>query len=107
MNHQNKLQVNQVLPALAARAEFGRVLDLAQQGNRLLINRHGVPTAIIIGIEDYLLTVLEQPELLTSLHKKAQVAGLDHLTLEEIDQEIKAVRTQSKSSNRWHVSENS
>lgn len=97
MNIQNKLQINQVIPAFAARAGFSKVLDKADEGNRVLISRNGVPAAIIIGIEDYLTTVLEQPELLNAFHKKARAAGLDRLTLEEIDQEIEAVRTKSES----------
>jgi hypothetical protein len=52
----------------------------------------GEAKAIILGVEDYLRTIVETPESLSTLQEQAKKSGVDKLTLEEIEKEINAVR---------------
>ncbi|MEW6381352.1 MAG: hypothetical protein AB1611_17355 [bacterium] len=46
----------------------------------------------ILSVEDYLRNIINQPTILTEIQLSAQEAGLDRMTDEEIDAEIKAYR---------------
>jgi hypothetical protein len=43
-------------------------------------------------VEDYLRTIVETPDSLSTLQKETQKSGADKLTLEETEKEIDAVR---------------
>jgi len=86
--------VTKSISALIARTQLGQILErVSQKKDRFLISKRGEAKAVILGVEDYLKNVVKQPEALTKLQKWAEKAGTNKLTLEEIDQEIKAFRS--------------
>ncbi len=87
------LQDIKTIPAFIARTHLGQVLEKATKDNdRFLISRRGQISAVIMGIENYLLNIIKQPEIITKLQKQAIKSRVSKLTLEEIDQEIATVR---------------
>jgi hypothetical protein len=60
------------------------------------VTRNGEATAVILGVEDFLATVVKTPTSLTALQKQATQSGASKLTLEEIEAEIAAVRREKK-----------
>jgi hypothetical protein len=47
---------------------------------------------VILGVEDYMQNFIKTPSFLVEIQKQAAKAGLDKMTAEEIDEEIKAAR---------------
>lgn len=81
------------IPALTARMHFGQIMEkISKNHQRFLVNRRGTPTLVMLSVEDYLTNILKEPELLKELHKKTRTTGVDRITMEEIDQEVAAVR---------------
>ncbi len=81
------------VPAFIARTQFGQILERVSQNNeRFLITKKGEAKAIILGVEDFLRSIVETPQSLFALQEEAQKSGADKLTLEEIEKEISAVR---------------
>ena len=88
----NKL-VTKSLPAFIARTQFGQILErVSQNRERFLVTKKGEAKAVILGIEDFLQAVVKTPKSLAALQEQAKKRGLDKLTLEEIEEEIAAVR---------------
>ena len=62
---------------------------------RLWVEQNGEPTAVLMDAEeyyDYLDKILPVPESLRKLQEEAAQKGLNQITNEEIDAEIRAVR---------------
>lgn len=94
MKIKEDFNVTKSISALIARTQLGQILErVSQKKDRFLISKRGEAKAVILGVEDYLKNVVKQPEALTKLQKWAEKAGTNKLTLEEIDQEIKAFRS--------------
>ena len=88
--------MTKLIDALSARTNFGNLMEQAEKQNlRFLVSRRGKPKVVILSVEDYLKNIIKQPEILTSIQISAQKAGLDQVSHEEIQTEIKAYR-QSK-----------
>lgn len=87
------LKITKAISALIARTQLGQILErVSENKERFLIKKRGKPTAVILGIEDYLKNVIKQPEVLMKLQEQAKKSGANRMTLEEIEEEIKAVR---------------
>lgn len=85
--------MTQTISALVARTQLGQILKrVSKNKDRFLVSRKGEPTAVILGVEDYLNSVVKQPKILTKLQKHAKKTGANKLTLEEINKEIKAFK---------------
>jgi prevent-host-death family protein len=81
------------IPAFIARTQFGQILERVSQNNeRFLITKKGEAKAIILGVEDFLRSIVKTPESLSMLQEQARKSGADKLTLEAIEKEIEAVR---------------
>ena len=81
------------VPAFIARTQFGQILNrVAQNRERFVVTRKGEATAVILGIEDFLQTVVKPSPELAAVQEAAKKSGTDKLTLEEIEAEIEAVR---------------
>jgi prevent-host-death family protein len=53
------------VPAFIARTQFGQILERASKNKeRFLVTKKGEAKAIILGVEDYLRTIVETPESL-------------------------------------------
>ena len=94
MKIKDDLKITQSVSALMARTQLGQILErVSKNKDRFLVSKRGEAKAVILGVEDYLRNVIKQPGELTKLQKQAEKTGTNKLTLEEIDQEIKAFRS--------------
>jgi prevent-host-death family protein len=58
----------------------------------LVIEKRGVPKAVLIGIRDYVRLAAPEPEVLKAIGEESRRKGTDKLTSRQIDQAIKAAR---------------
>ena len=79
--------------ALLARTQFGQILErVSRNRERFVVTKKGKATAVILGLEDFMESTVQTPESLAALQEQAKTAGMDALSLEEIEREIQAVR---------------
>src|ERR1035437_8861695 len=82
-----------VVSALSARTGFGELLRRVEDEHRsLVIEKRGVPKAVLIGIRDYVRLAAPEPEVLKVIGEESRRKGTDKLSSPEIDQVIKATR---------------
>ena len=86
---------NIVVSALSARTGFGALLRRVEDEHRsLVIEKRGVPKAVLIGIRDYVRLAAPEPEVLKAIGEESRRKGTDKFTSRQIDQVIKAARAQ-------------
>lgn len=86
-----------VVSALKARTGFGKLLRLVEDENRsLVIEKRGTPRAVLLSIRDYVRLAAPEPEVLRVIGDESKRKGTDKLTSRQIDQEIKAARSQKR-----------
>jgi prevent-host-death family protein len=84
-----------VVSVLGARANFGKLLRRVEDERRsLVIEKRGTPRAVLLSIRDYVRLAAPEPEVLRVLGEDSKRKGTDTLTSRQIDQVIKATRTQ-------------
>ena len=84
-----------VVSALRARANFGKLLSRVEEERRsLVIEKRGVPKAVLLSIRDYVRLAAPEPEVLKIIGEESKRNGTDSLTSRQIDRIIKAARTQ-------------
>ena len=84
-----------VVSALSARTGFGALLRRVEDEHRsLVIEKRGVPKAVLIGIRDYVRLAAPEPEVLKAIGEESRRKGTDKFTSRQIDQAIKAARAQ-------------
>jgi prevent-host-death family protein len=86
-----------VVSALSARANFGKLLDRVSDERRsLVIEKRGVPKAVLLSIRDYVKLAAPEPEVLRIVGEESKRNGTNTMTLRQIDQVIKDYRAQKK-----------
>jgi len=86
-----------VVSALRARANFGKILDQADsEGKSLVIEKRGMPRAVLLSIRDYVKLAAPEPEILKIVGEESRRNGTDRLTSRQIDQLIKSTRARKK-----------
>jgi prevent-host-death family protein len=86
-----------VISALKARAEFGKLLDrVDSDGKSLVIEKRGTPRAVLLSIRDYVKLAAPEPEILRIVGEQSERNGTDKLTSRQIDQLIKSTRARKK-----------
>lgn len=87
--------------ALTARTQFGQIMDRAVgKQERFLVDRRGEPAVVIMNVDDYLNTIAPEDTVLREVRDHAKRAGLDNLTMEDIDAEIAAYRQEKRISGK-------
>jgi len=82
-----------VVTALQARTNFGKLLQrVADQRHSLVIEKRGVPRAILLSIRDYVRLAAPEPEVLKIIGEESKAKGTDVLTSQQIDRIIRAER---------------
>jgi len=82
-----------IVSALRVRAHFGEILRRVEKEHRsLVIEKRGVPRAVLLSLQDYVRLAAPEPEVLRLVGEESRRKGTDKLTPREIDQEIRAVR---------------
>lgn len=80
--------------ALTARTQFGQILErVSHNRERFLVTKNGEAKAVILGIEDFLGVLKHTPKELAELQDQAHRTGADKLTLEDIEREVREVRS--------------
>ncbi len=86
-----------VVSALSLRTNFGKILrrmDIEQRS--LVIEKRGTPAAVLLNIRDYVKLATPEPEVLKIIGAEAKRNSTSSLTSRQIDQVIKAARTEKK-----------
>lgn len=91
---QKQTSAPKVISALSARTQFGQIMRRAsgKKRERFIVDRRGEPKVVILGIEDYLAHVAEEPEALALIRAEAKKKGAGGMSMREIDKEIEAYR---------------
>jgi len=86
-----------VVSALHARANFGKLLRRVEDERRsLVIQKRGIPKAVLLGIRDYVRLAVPEPEVLRLIGEESQRKGTHLLSSRRIDQVIKSARAPKK-----------
>jgi len=81
------------ISALRARANFGEILRrVADERRSLVIEKRGVPKAVLLIIRDYVRLATPEPEVLKFIGDESRRKGTERLTSQQIDHVIKAAR---------------
>jgi prevent-host-death family protein len=90
-----------VVPALTARTQLGQILRRVRENNeRFVVDRRGEPQAVIMSVEEYLRAFTRPVPVLEEIWKESKAKGLDHLTLRDINREIKQYRRERRKKNK-------
>jgi prevent-host-death family protein len=82
-----------VVSALLARTNFGNLLRRVEHERRsLVIEKRGVPRAILLSIRNYVRLAVPEPEVLTIIGEESKAKGTDALNSQQIDNIIRAAR---------------
>ena len=82
-----------VVPALAARTQFGQILNRVRKNReRFVVGKRGEPQAVIMGVEDYLRNFARRPRALEQIQRAATAKRLDLLPMRTINLEIRRYR---------------
>lgn len=86
-----------LITSLTARTQFGQIKNRAvKNNNRYIVSDRGTASVVILGIEDYLRSIVKTPKVLRELQEEAKKAGLDKMTMQEINMEITEYRKSRK-----------
>ena len=87
-----------VVSALHARSNFGRLLRRVSEERRsLVIEKRGTPKAVLLSIRDYVRLAAPEPEVLRTLGEESRRKGTDKITSRNIDKIIRATRKRRSS----------
>jgi hypothetical protein len=82
-----------VVSAFHARTNFGRLLRQIELERRsLVIEKRGVPRAILVSIPDYVRLAAPEPDVLKAIGEESKRKGTDALSSRQIERVIKAAR---------------
>ena len=84
-----------VVSALRARANFGKLLRRVDDERRsLVIEKRGIPKAVLLSIRDYVKLAAPEPEVLRVIGEESERTRSSALTGRQIDRIIKIARAQ-------------
>ena len=87
-----------VVSALNARSNFGRLLRRVSEERRsLVIEKRGTPKAVLLSIRDYVRLAAPEPEVLRIIGEESRGKGTDKITARNIDEIIRATRKRRSS----------
>jgi prevent-host-death family protein len=83
-----------VVSALSARSNFGKLLRRVDDERRsLVIEKRGIPRAILLSIHDYVKLAAPEPEVLRVIGEESERNGTSKLSSRQIDRIIKVARS--------------
>jgi prevent-host-death family protein len=86
-----------VVSALHARSNFGKLLRrVSEERKSLIIEKRGIPQAVLLSIRDYVRLAAPEPEILRLIGEESVRKGTNKLTSRQIDREIAAARRAAK-----------
>jgi prevent-host-death family protein len=89
--------LSNVLPALVARTQFGRILRQVERERRsFVVEKRGSPKAIILSVADYIKLAAPEPEILRLVGEESKRKGTDRLSRRQIDSVIREARRETR-----------
>jgi PHD/YefM family antitoxin component YafN of YafNO toxin-antitoxin module len=86
-----------IVSALSLRTNLGKILRRMDVERRsLVIEKRGTPTAVLLNIRDYVKLAAPEPEILKVIGDEAKRNKTNGITARQIDQVIKAARSEKK-----------
>jgi prevent-host-death family protein len=86
-----------VVPALRARSGFGKLLTrVDKEGRSLVIEKRGIPRAVLLSLRDYVRLAAPEPEVLRTIGEESTRKGTASLSSQQIDRIISAARSGKK-----------
>lgn len=86
-----------VISALTARTQFGRIMKLATENDeRFMVDKRGQPQVIIMSVKDYIKTIAPPPKVLQEIWAESRRKGTDTLTMRQINAEIATYRGEKR-----------
>ena len=86
-----------VVSVLSARTNFGKLLErVDDERGSLVIEKRGMPKAVLLSIRDYVKLAAPEPEVLRIIGEASERNGTDKLTSRQIDQIIKTTRAERR-----------
>jgi prevent-host-death family protein len=83
-----------VVSALHARANFGELLRRVDDDcQSLVIEKRGIPKAVLLSIRDYVKLAAPEPEVLRIIGQESERSGAAALTPRQIDRIVKISRS--------------
>jgi prevent-host-death family protein len=83
-----------VVSAVSARSNFGKLLRrIDNEGRSLLIEKRGVPRAVLLSVRDYVKLAAPEPDVLRIIGEESERNGTSKLTSRQIDRIIKDARS--------------
>jgi prevent-host-death family protein len=87
------MSADTLISALDARSNFGKYLRRVEnEGRSLVIQKRGVPRAVLVSIRDYLRLASPEPEVLRLLGEESVRKGTNKLTSKQIDRIVRTAR---------------
>jgi len=94
------IPLSNVLPALEARTQFGRILKLVGRERRsFVVEKRGSPKAIILSVADYIRLAAPEPEVLRIVGEESERQGTSRLSMRQIDSVVRAARRERRTRN--------
>jgi prevent-host-death family protein len=85
--------VTNVVSALHARANFGKLLRRVEEERRsLVIQKRGTPRAVLLSLRDYVKLAAPEPDVLRVIGEESERNRTSGLNSRQIDRVIKASR---------------
>lgn len=82
-----------VVTALAARSNFGKLLQrIEEEGRSVVIEKRGRPRAILLSIRNYVRLALPEPEVLRIIGEESHSKGTNKQSARQVDRVIQAAR---------------
>ncbi|MGO9326014.1 MAG: type II toxin-antitoxin system Phd/YefM family antitoxin [Terracidiphilus sp.] len=86
-----------IVSALSLRTNLGKILRRMDiEGRSLVIEKRGTPTAVLLNIREYVKLAAPEPEILKVIGDEAKRNKTNGLAARQIDQVIKAARSETK-----------
>ena len=86
-------------PSLGCAKSLGRDLGASEKNDeRFVVSKKGEATAVILGYEDYLRSVLrlKEPAVLRNIRERARRSGASKINQQTIDSEIRKAREEKR-----------
>jgi prevent-host-death family protein len=90
-------RILRIVPALTARTQLGQILKRVRLNKeKFVVDRRGVPQAVIISVEEYLRNFAKPIPVLEEIWRESKAKGLDRVSMRTIHQEIKRYRREKR-----------
>ena len=91
------MSMPRVITAVTARTQLGQILRRAgRQQERFIVDRRGNPEVVIMGLKDFLRTIVPEPEVLRAIRAEARRNKTSKFSNRQIDREISAYRRERR-----------